>query len=335
MSFFDNLKEKSERMHLTETLMWIIFNIFVLGMLALDLGVFHRKAHEVKFKEAITWSIVWILLALAFNVLVYFWHGKESALEFLTGYLVEKSLSVDNIFVFLMIFTYFGVKPMYQHKVLFWGILGAIIMRAIFIFAGITLIKIFHPIIYVFGLFLIFTGIKMATQKDREIHPERNPVIKLFRKFFKITPDYVNGKFFVKQGKNLIATPLFIVLLVVESTDVMFAVDSIPAIIAITRDPFIVYTSNIFAILGLRALYFAIAGFVTLFRYFKYGLSIVLVFIGIKMLISDIYKIPTLIALAVVFSIITISIIASLLVPSPKLKPANPGDEKIENLKQS
>lgn len=306
--------------------MWILFNVFVIGMLALDLGVFHRRAHEIKFKEAITWSIIWILLALVFNVLVYFWHGTHAALEFLTGYLIEKSLSMDNIFVFLMIFSYFGVKSLYQHKVLFWGIIGAIVMRAIFIFAGITLIKIFHPIIYIFGLFLIFTGIKMGLQRDREIHPEKNPVLKVFRKIFKITPDYVDGKFFVRQGGRLVATPLFIVLLVVESTDVMFAIDSIPAIIAITRDPFIVYTSNIFAILGLRALYFAIAGFVSLFRFFKYGLSVILVFIGIKMLISDIYKIPTLVALIVVFSIITISILASVLIPESK--PAvvdNPG----------
>ncbi|CUU05111.1 tellurite resistance protein TerC [Candidatus Kryptobacter tengchongensis] len=318
-------------MHLTETIMWILFNVFVLGMLALDLGVFHRKAHEVKFKEAIIWSVVWIVLALIFNLLVYFWHGTQAAVEFLTGYLIEKSLSVDNIFVFLMIFTYFGVKPMYQHKVLFWGILGAIIMRAIFIFAGITLIKIFHPIIYVFGIFLVFTGVKMALQKDREIHPERNPVLKVFRRLFKITPNYVDGKFFVKEGKRLIATPLFVVLLVVESTDVVFAVDSIPAIIAITRDPFIVYTSNIFAILGLRALYFAIAGFVKLFRYFKYGLSVVLVFIGVKMLISDFYKIPTVFALIVVFSIITISILASILIPEPKLAVANPGTQDNSN----
>jgi len=311
--------------------MWILFNVFVLGMLALDLGVFHRKAHEVKFKEAIIWSVVWIVLALIFNLLVYFWHGTQAAVEFLTGYLIEKSLSVDNIFVFLMIFTYFGVKPMYQHKVLFWGILGAIIMRAIFIFAGITLIKIFHPIIYVFGIFLVFTGVKMALQKDREIHPERNPVLKVFRRLFKITPNYVDGKFFVKEGKRLIATPLFVVLLVVESTDVVFAVDSIPAIIAITRDPFIVYTSNIFAILGLRALYFAIAGFVKLFRYFKYGLSVVLVFIGVKMLISDFYKIPTVFALIVVFSIITISILASILIPEPKLAVTNPGTQDNSN----
>jgi len=311
--------------------MWILFNVFVLGMLALDLGVFHRKAHEVKFKEAIIWSVVWIVLALIFNLLVYFWHGTQAAVEFLTGYLIEKSLSVDNIFVFLMIFTYFGVKPMYQHKVLFWGILGAIIMRAIFIFAGITLIKIFHPIIYVFGIFLVFTGVKMALQKDREIHPERNPVLKVFRRLFKITPNYVDGKFFVKEGKRLIATPLFVVLLVVESTDVVFAVDSIPAIIAITRDPFIVYTSNIFAILGLRALYFAIAGFVKLFRYFKYGLSVVLVFIGVKMLISDFYKIPTVFALIVVFSIIMISILASILIPEPKLAVTNPGTQDNSN----
>ncbi len=315
-------------MQLTETLMWIFFGILVSGMLTLDLGVFHRKAHEVKFKEALIWSIVWILLALAFNVLVYFWHGTQSALEFLTAYLIEKSLSVDNIFVFLMIFEYFGVKSAYQHKVLFWGILGAIIMRAIFIFAGITLIKIFHPIIYVFGAFLIFTGIKIAMQKEREIHPERNPVIKLFRKFFKITGDYVEDKFFVKYGKDLFATPLLIVLLFVESTDVMFAVDSVPAVIAISRDPFIIYTSNIFAILGLRALYFLIAGFVTLFRYFKYGLSVVLVFVGIKMLISDFYKIPTLISLIVVFSVIAISILASTLIPEPKPRVSDPEDSK-------
>ncbi|CUU10282.1 tellurite resistance protein TerC [Candidatus Kryptobacter tengchongensis] len=320
-------------MHLTETIMWILFNVFVLGMLALDLGVFHRKAHEVKFKEAIIWSVVWIVLALIFNLLVYFWHGTQAAVEFLTGYLIEKSLSVDNIFVFLMIFTYFGVKPMYQHKVLFWGILGAIIMRAIFIFAGITLIKIFHTIRDVCGSFLVFTGVKMALQKDREIHPERNPVLKVFRRLFKITPNYVDGKFFVKEGKRLIATPLFVVLLVVESTDVVFAVDSIPAIIAITRDPFIVYTSNIFAILGLRALYFAIAGFVKLFRYFKYGLSVVLVFIGVNMLISDFYKIPTVFALIVVFSIITISILASILIPEPKLAVTNPGTQDNSNEK--
>ncbi|MFN3135026.1 MAG: TerC/Alx family metal homeostasis membrane protein, partial [Candidatus Kryptonium sp.] len=212
------------------------------------------------------------------------------------------------------------------------GIVGAVVMRAIFIFAGITLIKIFHPIIYIFAAFLIFTGIKMGLQKDREIHPEKNPVLKVFRKFFKITPDYVDGKFFIRQGKNLIATPLFVVLLVVESTDVMFAIDSIPAIIAITRDPFIVYTSNIFAILGLRALYFAIAGFVTMFRFFKYGLSVILVFVGIKMLISDVYKIPTLIALIVVFSIITISILASILIPEPKPEViSNPGVNENSN----
>lgn len=306
--------------------MWILFTVFILGMLALDLGIFHRRPHKVKFKEALIWSIVWILLALVFNVLVYFWHGTQSALEFLSAYLIEKSLSIDNLFVFLMIFEYFGVSSVYQHKVLFWGILGAVIMRAIFIFVGITLIKIFHPIIYVFGAFLIFTGIKMGMQKEREIHPERNPVIKFFKKFFRITPDYVDGKFFVRHGKSLIATPLFVTLLFVESTDVMFAVDSIPAVIAISRDPFIVYTSNIFAILGLRALYFLIAGLITLFRYFKYGLSVVLIFIGMKMLISDFYKIPVVISLMVVFSIITISILASVLIPKLKPKVSDPKD---------
>ena len=292
---------------------WILFNIFVLAMLALDLGVFHRKAHEVKIKEAVAWSAVWIALALLFNVGVYFWRGPEQAQAFLTGYLLEKSLSVDNIFVFLLIFSYFRVDSLYQHKILFWGILGALIMRGIFIAVGVTLIQQFHWVIYVFGAFLILTGVKMAFQKDKEIHPERNPALRLFRRFMPVTDHYVQGQFFVQQNGRTFATFLFVVLLVVETTDVIFAVDSIPAILAITLDPFIVYTSNVFAILGLRALYFALAGAMRLFHYLHFGLSSILVFIGIKMLLADIYKIPIFIALSVVAGILIISVVVSVL----------------------
>lgn len=296
---------------LNQILPWIIFNFFVLGMLVIDLGVFHRKAHVIKLKESLVWTAVWVTLALFFNLGIYFWQGQEKALEFLTGYLIEKSLSIDNIFVFLLIFSYFRVSSLYQHKVLFWGILSALIMRAIFIATGIALIQKFHWVIYVFGGFLVFTGLKMALQKDKEVHPERNPIIKLFRKFMPVSESYEEDKFFVKRGKSLLATPLFIVLLTVEITDIIFAVDSIPAIIAITSDPFIVYTSNIFAILGLRALYFAVAGIMQMFYYLHYGLSAILVFVGIKMLISDIYKIPIGIALGVIVSILFVSVFAS------------------------
>jgi len=292
---------------------WILFNIFVLAMLALDLGVFHRKAHEVKIKEAVAWSAVWIALALLFNVGVYFWRGPEQAQAFLTGYLIEKSLSVDNIFVFLLIFSYFHVDSIYQHKVLYWGILGALIMRGVFIAAGVTLIQQFHWVIYIFGAFLVLTGIRMALQKHKEIHPERNPVLKLFRRFLPTTDHYVQGKFFVKPNRRILATPLFAVLLVVETTDLIFAADSIPAILAITPDSFIVYTSNVFAILGLRALYFALAGAMRLFHYLHFGLSSILVFIGIKMLLADIYKIPIFIALSVVAGILIISVVVSVL----------------------
>ena len=269
--------------------MWIGFNLFVLLMLALDLGVFHRKSHIVRFKEAILWSIFWIVLALIFNAGIFYFQGSQRALEFLTGYLIEKSLSVDNIFIFLLIFSYFRVPDIYQHKVLFWGILGALIMRAIFIFAGVSLIHKFHWIIYIFGIFLILTGIKMALQKEKEIHPERNPVLRLFQKMMPVTKDYIKDKFFVHQEGRYHATPLFVSLLFVETTDLIFAVDSIPAILAITQDTFIVYTSNVFAILGLRSLYFALAGFMKLFHYLHYGLSAILIFVGIKMIISDFY----------------------------------------------
>jgi tellurite resistance protein TerC len=299
----------------TNILIWMGFNLFVVLMLALDLGVFHRKAHVIQVKEALLWSGFWIALALLFNLGVYFWRGPEKALEFLTGYLIEKSLSVDNLFVFLLIFSYFDVPPLYQHKVLFWGILGALIMRAIFIAAGITLIQAFHWIIYLFGIFLIFTGIKLALHKEREIHPERNPVIRIFRRLMPVSDQYEGDQFIVKKGRQYLFTPLFLVLLMIETTDVIFAVDSIPAILAITLDPFIVYTSNVFAILGLRALYFALAGMMRLFHHLHYGLSAILVLVGIKMLLADIYKMPTGIALGLIAVILLTSIVASVLRP--------------------
>lgn len=294
---------------------WVVFNIFVLGMLALDLGVFHRHAHEVHLREALAWSAVWITLALAFNAGIYIWLGAEPALEFLTGYLIEKSLSVDNIFVFLLIFTYFRVPPVYQHKVLFWGIFGALIMRAIMIVAGAALIKAFHPVIYAFGAFLIVTGIRMAVKHKEEVHPEQNPVLRLFRRVMPVLPQYQDGRFFARVGGQLAATPLFVTLLMVETTDLVFALDSIPAIFAITTDPFIVYTSNVFAILGLRALFFAVAGLVRIFHHLHYGLAVVLVFVGMKMLLSDIYKIPTPLSLAIVAAVLLGSILASVLLP--------------------
>ena len=298
-------------------LIWVGFNAFVLVMLAIDLGIFHRREHEVTVREALAWTAVWVSLALLFNVVVYFWRGPDIALEFLTGYVIEKSLSLDNIFVFLLIFTYFRVSPVHQHRVLFWGILGALVMRAAFIAAGVGLIQRFHWVIYVFGGFLIITGIKMAVQKGREIHPERNPVLRLFKRFFPVTDRYEGGRFFVKENGRRLATPLFVVLLVVETTDVIFAVDSIPAILAITLDPFIVYTSNVFAILGLRALYFALAGVMRMFHYLHYGLSLVLVFVGIKMVIADLYKVPIAVALGVVALTIVVSILASIALPRP------------------
>jgi tellurite resistance protein TerC len=304
-----------------QILLWVGFNIFVLAMLALDLGIFHRRAHIVGIKEALIWSAIWIILALTFNLGIYFWRGPETALEFLTGYLIEKSLSVDNLFVFLMIFSYFNVDSLYQHKVLFWGILGALITRAIFIATGITLIQNFHWVIYVFGAFLILTGIRMAIRKEKKIHPERNPLLKLFRRFMPVTEEYEGEKFFLKRGGCYFATPLFIVLLIVETTDIIFAADSIPAILAITLDPFIVYTSNVFAILGLRALYFALAGMMRLFHHLHYGLSAVLIFVGTKMILADIYKIRVSIALSLIAVILLISIITSMIQPQKEKKP--------------
>ena len=283
-------------------------------MLVLDLGVFHRRAHTVKFREALAWSALWIGLAAIFAILLFFWHGRTSSLEFVTGYVIELSLSIDNLFIFLLIFRYFQVPAVHQHKVLFWGILGALIMRAVFIVAGVGLIQRFHWIVYVFGVLLVYSGIKLFVQDNAEIHPEKNPVLRLLRRWVPVTKDYESSKFFVRRP-SLYATPLFVVLLVVETTDVVFAVDSIPAILAITLDAFIVYTSNVFAILGLRSMYFALAGMMEMFRYLHYGLSVVLIFVGTKMLISRYYEIPTELALGTVAAILLLSVAASLLKP--------------------
>lgn len=302
--------------------LWIGFNLFVLVMLALDLGVFHRKSHAVSAKEALTWSIVWIALSLVFSGVIYFFWDKmmpnstytnsEASLAYLTGYLIEKALSVDNIFVFILIFSFFAVPATYQHRVLFWGILGALVMRGVMILVGAALIERFHWIIYVFGAFLIYTGIRMASHQDEEVQPDKNPVVKFFRKFMPVTEGFEEDKFFIRRAGKLFATPLFLILLIVESTDLVFAVDSIPAIFAVTHDPFIVYTSNIFAILGLRALYFLLANVMDKFQYLKLGLSAVLTFVGIKMVITDIYHIPVGISLGVVAGILAVSILASL-----------------------
>lgn len=303
-------------------ILWGTFNLFVLGMLALDLGVFHRKSHDVGLREALTWTGVWITLAMLFNLFIYYYFDKEKAIEFFTGYVIEKSLSVDNIFVIIMIFSYFKVPTSYQHKVLFWGILGALVMRVIFILAGIELIHRFHWLIYIFGGFLIITGIRMLTAGDAKLEPEKNPLAKLARKLFPFTESFEGDRFFVRRDAKLWATPLFLVVVLIEATDLIFAVDSIPAILAISEDPFIVYTSNVFAILGLRSLYFALAGVEKYFQYLKYGLSTILVFVGVKMSITDIYKIPVDLSLIVIVFILAISMIASVVVQkkSEKLK---------------
>ena len=304
--------------------LWVGFNIFVLVMLALDLGVFHRQAHVVKLKESLIWTAVWVALALVFNAGVWYYAGSQKALEFLTGYLIEKSLSVDNVFVFALLFSYFAVPALYQHKVLFWGVLGALIMRAIMIVLGTALITKFTWVIYIFGGFLVLTGIKMIVKREEEIHPERNPVVRWFKKFMPVTQDYRGDRFFVRQDGRRWATPLFVVLLLVEISDLIFAVDSIPAIFAVTNDPFIVYTSNVFAILGLRSLYFALAGVMDKFHYLKIGLGVVLAFVGVKMILAHTaYKIDTMLALLIVVLVLAVSVIASLLRPkqSAPLKP--------------
>ncbi len=304
-------------------LFWVVFTIVIVTVLALDLGVLNRNAHKIKLKEALIWSAVWISIALIFNVFVYFEFGKTKALEFLTGYLIEYSLSIDNIFVFILIFSYFAVKPQYQHKILFWGILGALIMRGIFIFAGVALINRFHWIVIIFGGFLVFSGIKMLLQKaDAEVEPEKNALVRLFRKFLPVTDTLHEDHLFIRQNNKLFATPLFLVLLVIESTDLVFAVDSIPAVLAISKDTFIVYTSNIFAILGLRSLYFAVSGIMGLFRFLKVGLAIVLSFVGLKMLASYFHiEIPILISLSIIVLILLVSIIASVIIKKKESLP--------------
>jgi len=300
---------------MSDMLAWSIFGVVVIALLALDLGVFHRKAHEVKMKEALLWSAVWIAVALIFNVGVYWMKGKELAIQFLAGYLLEKSLSVDNLFVFLLIFNYFHLPARYQHLILFWGIIGALVARAIFIVCGLGLLHYFSWMIYVFGLILIWTGVKLAFEKNKKVEPGKNVFVKVFRRFFPLTQDYHEGKFFVRLNGVLHATPLIVILLVVESTDILFAVDSIPAILAISRDPFIVYTSNVFAILGLRALYFALAQLMKLFHYLHYGLSLILVLIGVKMIASHFFHIPTVAALGTILLVLVFSVVASILWP--------------------
>lgn len=305
-----------------QTLLYGAFTLFVLGMLALDLGVFHRRDHVVGLRESLTWTAVWIVLAVAFMGFIYYRYetispgrGTGAALEFLTGYLIEKSLSIDNIFVFLLIFAYFNVPSQYQHRVLFWGILGALVFRAVFIALGAFLIAKFHAVIYLFGGFLVFTGIKMAWAKDKQIHPERNPILRVFRRMMSVTAEFRGKHFFVREGATWLATPLFVVLILVETSDIIFAVDSIPAIFAVTKDPFLVFTANVFAILGLRSLYFALAGVMRLFHHLHYGLSVILVFVGIKMILADIYKVPIGVSLGLIGLIIALSIIASLVWP--------------------
>jgi tellurite resistance protein TerC len=301
---------------------WIGFHFFIFIMLALDLGVFNKKLHKISVREASVWTVVWISLALLFNLFIYYEFGKTKALEFLTGYVIEYSLSVDNIFVFILIFSYFAVKDQYQHKVLFWGILGALIMRGIFIFAGVALINRFHWIVIIFGGFLVFTGIRMLFHKEAEVDPEKNVIIRFFKKFLPVSHNMHGDKLFVRENHRLHATPLFLVLLVIESSDLIFAVDSIPAILAISHDRFIVYTSNIFAILGLRSLYFAVAGIMGYFRFLKVGLAFVLTFVGLKMLASYFhFEIPILLSLAIIILILLISILASVIIK-----------EKIENV---
>lgn len=296
-------------------ILWTAFNVFVLGMLALDLGVFHKKSEEITVRNALIWTGIWVALAMMFNLFVYLYIGKEEGIAFLTGYVIEKSLSVDNIFVIIMIFSYFHVPPSYQHKVLFWGIIGALIMRVIFIFAGIELIHRFHWLIYIFGGFLVFTGLRMILASEEKIEPERNPVVRLVRRIFRVTESYQSDNFFVRLNGKLWATPLFVVVVLIETTDLIFAVDSIPAILAITDDPFIVYTSNVFAILGLRSLYFALSGIEKYFHYLKYGLAAILMFVGTKMCLTDFYKIPIEASLIVIVSVLIVSIGASMLFP--------------------
>ncbi len=297
---------------MTETLAWILFNVFVAVMLALDLGVFHRGSQTLSVKQAFGWSAFWIALAAIFAVLLGSWQGRTAALEFSTGYVIELSLSADNLFIFLLIFRYFKLPQAEQHLVLFWGIIGAIGMRAAFIFTGVGLIHHFHWIIYGFGALLVYSGVNLLFQRGEQVNPEKNPVVRAFRRFFPVTQEYVDGKFFVRR-EQICATPLLLVLIVIETTDLIFAVDSIPAVLSITLNTFVVYTSNIFAILGLRSLFFALASLLEVFEYLHYGISCVLVFVGFKMIVSRYYPIRTEISLAAIAGILLVTIVASVL----------------------
>lgn len=308
--------------HETSLAVWIGFVAFILVVLLLDLGIFHKKSHTVGFKESILWSGVWIALAMAFSVIILYWRGQEDFMFFITGYVIEKSLSVDNLFVFLLIFSFFKIPNQYQHKVLFYGILGALVMRAFFIWAGISVLERFEWVIYIFGAFLVFSGVKMLMPHGDEHDLEKSWVITWTKKIFPTTPHFHEDKFFVKINGAWMITPLFITLIFVEFSDLVFAVDSIPAIIGITNDPFLVFTSNVFAILGLRSLYFALKGFADMFHYLKYGLAFILMFIGVKMLIMHWFHMPVQITMAVIFSILMISVLASIVSNNNKKKNA-------------
>lgn len=298
---------------MNETTAWVLFNVFVVAMLALDLGVIHRRAHSPTLRQALAWSAFWISIAVLFAVLLDHWQGRTAALEFSTAYVIELSLSADNLFIFLLIFQFFRLPEKNQYRVLFWGILGAILMRAVFIFAGVGLIRRFHWIIYGFGALLVYSGVRLLFERGTQIHPEKNPVLRLVRKLMPVTPDYVGSKFFVREGVQLCATPLLLVLLVVETTDVIFAVDSIPAVLSITLNIFVVYTSNILALLGLRSFFFALSPLLNVFEYLHYGISLVLVFVGLKMLLAHVYPIRTEVSLAIIGAILLTTIVVSAL----------------------
>ena len=316
-------------------LQWGVFFSLVAIMLALDLGVFHRKERKVSLREALFWSIFWTILAFAFNYWIYWQYGSQAGIEFLTGYVIERSLSFDNIFVFIVIFNYFAVAAEYQHRVLFWGILGALISRGVFIAMGAALIERFEWMIFVFGGFLVYTGIKILVQKETEVHPEQNPVVRLFQRFVPLSPRYHGKSFFALEHGRRVATPLMLVLVVIEATDIVFAVDSIPAIFAITRNQFIIFTSNIFAILGLRALYFLLAGLMHKFRYLGVGLGLVLAFIGAKMLTHQWVHIPTSWSLGIVLGILTVAMVVSLLRPANPAHLADPTELSAQDYKHS
>ena len=300
---------------------WGAFFLFIIAMLALDLGVFQREAHEMKLREALVWCAVWFALAMIFNGLLWWWRGAETGQQFLAGYLIELCLSVDNVFVFILVFAYFKVEPRYQHRVLFWGIIGAVVMRAVFILVGVSVIARFHWILYFFGAFLVYTGVKMALPSaEAEVDPEHNTAVRLFRRFFPVAPKNDGGKFLTHHDGRRMATPLFIVLIVIETTDLVFALDSLPAVLAITKDGFVALTSNIFAILGLRSLYFALSGVMQLFRFLKIGLAVILCFIGAKMLLEPWVAITTTTSLGVIGGVLATATLMSMLIPQPQKK---------------